>query len=165
LTNNLNWNEHVSAICVKAGRRLHLLRLLKRSSVPYADLLQYYKSVIRPTIEYAAPVWQSSLTAEQRSRLENIQRRALRIISGSADYELYCALYSIEPVFVRLNELAKSFFHHICNPEDILNRLLPAERTSEFTLKLRQTNKWPCPLCRTSRYFNSFLPYSLNNFQ
>jgi hypothetical protein len=52
VTNNLNWNKHVSAICVKAGRRLHLLRLLKRSSVPYADLLQYYKSVIRPTIEY-----------------------------------------------------------------------------------------------------------------
>jgi hypothetical protein len=48
ITNDLSWNEHVSTICAKAGRRLHLLTLLKRSFVPCADLLQYYKSVIRP---------------------------------------------------------------------------------------------------------------------
>jgi hypothetical protein len=93
-------------ICVKAGRYLHLLTLLKRSSVPCADLLQYYKSIIRPVIEYAAPVWQSSLTLEQRRRLEDLQRRALRIISSSTDYELYCVLYNIEPISVRLNELS-----------------------------------------------------------
>jgi hypothetical protein len=92
ITNDLSWNEHVSTICAKAGRHLHLLTLLKRSSVTCADLLQYYKSAIRPVSEYAAPVWQSSLTLEQRRRLEDIQRRALRIISGSTDYELYCVL-------------------------------------------------------------------------
>jgi hypothetical protein len=165
ITNDLSWNEHVSTICAKAGRRLHLLTLLKRSSVPCADLLQYYKSVIRPVIEYAAPVWQSSLTLEQRRRLEDLQRRALRIISSSTDYELYCVLYNIEPISVRLNELAKSFFHRICTPGDCLNRLIPNERPIELNLKLRQSNKLPCLLCRTNRFYNSFLPYSLNNFQ
>jgi hypothetical protein len=54
ITNDLSWNEHVGTICAKAGRRLHLLTLLKLSSVPCGDMLQYYKSVIRPVIEYAA---------------------------------------------------------------------------------------------------------------
>jgi hypothetical protein len=165
ITNDLSWNEHVSAICAKAGRRLHLLTPLKRSSVPCVDLFQYYKSVIRPAIEYAAPVWQSSLTLEQRRRLEDLQRRALRIISSSVDYELYCVLYNIEPVSVRLNELAKSFFHRICTPGDCVNRLIPNERPIELNLKLRQSNKLPCLLCRTNRFYHLFLPYSLNNFQ
>jgi hypothetical protein len=40
-TNNLSWNEYVSMICVNAGRRLHRLTLLKRSSVSCADLIHY----------------------------------------------------------------------------------------------------------------------------
>jgi hypothetical protein len=134
-------------------------------SLYYHNLLQYYKSVIRLVIEYAAPVWQSSVTLEQRRQLEDLQRRALRIISSSTDCELYCVLYNIEPVSVRLNELAKSFLQRICTPGDCLNGLIPNERPIELNLKLRQSNKLPCSLCRTNRFYNSFLPYSLNNFQ
>jgi Domain of unknown function (DUF1891) len=103
IANNLNWDQHVASIYAKANKRLHFLKLLKRSSVTVDDLLQYYKSVIRPTIEYACPVWQSGLTIEQRDLLESIQRRALKLISDSLDYELYCALYNIEPISVRLD--------------------------------------------------------------
>ena len=45
------------------------LKLLKRS----ADLLHYYVSVIRPTLEYACPVWHSSITSEQSDTLEKMQ--------------------------------------------------------------------------------------------
>ena len=100
IANNLNWDEHVASIYAKANKCLHFLKLLKRSSVTVDDLLQYYKSVIRPIIEYACPVWQSGLTIEQRDRLESIQRRALKLIFSSLDYELYCALYNIEPISV-----------------------------------------------------------------
>jgi hypothetical protein len=71
-TNDQSRNEHVSTICAEAGRRLHLLTPLKRRSVPCADWLQYYESVTRPVTEYAAPVWQCSLTLEQRRRLEDL---------------------------------------------------------------------------------------------
>jgi hypothetical protein len=94
----------------KVNKRLHFLKLLKRSGVTTADLLQYYKSVIRPVVEYACPVWQSGLTVAQRDRLESLQRRALRVISNSNDYELYCVLYGIEPISVRLDNLTRLFF-------------------------------------------------------
>ena len=92
IANNLNWDEHVASIYAKANKPLHFLKLLKRSSVTVDDLLQYYKSVIRPIIEYACPVWQSGLTIEQRDRLESIQRCALKLIYNSLDYMNYTVL-------------------------------------------------------------------------
>ena len=77
LANDLTWEAHTSAVCSKASKRLHFLKLLKRSSMSSDDLLQFYKLVIRSVIEYACPAWQSSLTSEQRNQLESIQRRAL----------------------------------------------------------------------------------------
>jgi hypothetical protein len=60
IANNFNWDEHITTICNKAKKRLQYLKLLKRCLVSAEDLLHYYKSVIRPTIEYACPVWQSA---------------------------------------------------------------------------------------------------------
>ena len=165
IMNNLSWEEHVSVISTKASKRIHFLKLLKRSSMTSDDLLLYYKSVIRPVLEYGCPVWQSGLTAEQRDRLESIQRRALRLISGSSDYEMQCALFDIEPIGVRLDNLARSFFCRICDPADCLHYLLPNERSSEVVRRLRQPNLLPGVICRTNRYFKSFLPYALNNYQ
>jgi hypothetical protein len=165
ITDNLSWEEHINAISVKASKRLHFLKLLKRSSVNCDDLLLYYKAIIRPVLEYACPVWQSGLTVEQRDRLETVQRRALHLISGSTDYELQCVLLNIEPICVRLEALSRSFFRHICDPADCLNCLLPNERTTETVTKLRNFNAFPGITCRTNHYAKSFLPYSLNNYQ
>jgi hypothetical protein len=120
----------VVQITVKAGRRLHFLKLLKRSSVACDGLLHYYKSIIRPVLEYACPlaIW---VTVEQRDRLESVQRRALHLISGSTDNEAQCVLLDIEPMCVSIDNLARSFFHRICDPADCLNYLLPSERSIE----------------------------------
>ena len=165
VTNNLSWETHVDTVCTKASKRLHFLRLLKRSAVSQDDLLHYYKSVIRPVLEYACPVWQSSLTVHQRDRLESIQRRAVAIITGSSDYEFHCVALDIQPVSVRLDALARSFFRCIDRPDDCLNRLLPAIRSAEITDKLREANRLPLLSCRTKRYANSFLPFALANYQ
>ena len=165
ITDNLSWESHVNAVCAKAGTRLHFLKLLKRSSVSFDDLLHYYKSIIRPVIEYACPVWQSGLTIAQRGRLESIQRRALHIISGSLDYELNCALCDIETISSRLDNLTRSFFKRISCPADCLNHLLPSERPSKVVDRLRNANNLPGILCRTERYRKSFLPHALQFYQ
>ena len=51
VTNKLKWNEHVSAICAEASKRLHFLNLLKRAGTPKDDLMHYYESVVRPVTE------------------------------------------------------------------------------------------------------------------
>jgi len=92
LSNDLRWSCHVREISAKANKRSHFLKLLKRSAMITGDLLHYYKTVIRPVIEYACPVWLSSLTVDGLRRLETIQKRAIMIISGANDYEFYCLL-------------------------------------------------------------------------
>ena len=149
ITNNLNWEAHVSAIYAKASKRLHFLKLLKRSSMPTEDLLQYYKAIIRSVIDFASPVWQSSLTTDQRHQLELIQRRALRIISGSPDYELYCVLYDIDPISVRLDNLARSMFQRLCRPDDCLHNIIPARCQCDALTRLRNYHQFPDILCRT----------------
>ena len=125
ITDNLSWEEHLTNVCSKANKRLHQLKLLKRCSASVDGLINYYTAVIRPTIEYAGPVWQSELINNQRDRLESLQRRALKLISNSHDYELHCVIYDIEPIAVRLDNLARQFFHKICCSNDCGNYLLP----------------------------------------
>ena len=165
LSNDLCWHDHVETICLKAGKRLHYLSLLKRSSVPEAELVLYYKSVVRPVLEYACPIWQTNLSKEQRDMIEKVQKRALTIIHGSSDYLLQCASYDMEPMSVRLNRLTESFYERICKPQDCLNWLLPSVRPTDVTNRLRHSNNYPLPRCRTERFKSSFLPFCLFNFQ
>lgn len=165
VTDTLSWEDHVTMICAKANKRLYSLKLLKRSGVTTTDLAQYYMSVIRPVLEYACPIWQSSLTAEQRDSLENIQRRALRIITNSCDYELQCVILDIEPFYVRTDNLTRSFFNKVQCESDCIHNLLPTERSNIFLSKLRCVNVLPYINCRTNRFYKSFVPHSLRNYQ
>ena len=82
VASDLKWSHHVDAITSKAAARLHFLKQLKRSG---ADLLCFYGTVIRPVLEYACPVWHTSLTAAQTKALESLQRRTLCIICEDGD--------------------------------------------------------------------------------
>jgi len=65
-------------------KRLYYLKQLKRAGVPHAQLLHFYLAVIRPVLEYAAPVWHHSLNKFQKNQIEAIQKRAIRIIFSCA---------------------------------------------------------------------------------
>jgi len=77
---DFSWDSHVEAVASKATKRLYFLKQLKRAGVPHAQLLHFYLTVIRPVLEYAAPVWHHSLNKSQKNQIEAIQKRAIRII-------------------------------------------------------------------------------------
>ena len=107
VNNKLTWNDNISSICSKAAKRLHFLKLLKRSGMPTDDLLYYYSAVIRPVLEYGCVIWHSSLTNEQTRHLDAIQRRAERIIGLSeSDGKL-------APLKERREAQAKCFFESL----------------------------------------------------
>ena len=79
VNSDLKWDDHVTAITSKAGKRLWFMKQLRR-----ADVCQ---AVVRPVLEYASPCWQTSLTKEQTKQLEDVPRRALQIIFGNIPYD------------------------------------------------------------------------------
>jgi len=53
------------------------MELLTRPHSQLGGDISHTTTVIRSVLEYAAPVWHSSLTAEQKDSLENVQKWAL----------------------------------------------------------------------------------------
>ena len=59
------------------------LSKLKAAGLNEEQLLNAYKGLIRPTVEYAVPVWHSLLTAQQAAQLERQQSKAMKRIYGN----------------------------------------------------------------------------------
>ena len=65
LDSNFSWKSHVKAILFKATQQLNFLKLLNHVGVPQVQQLRFYITLIRPILEYAAPVWHHLLTKSQ----------------------------------------------------------------------------------------------------
>ena len=59
ITNDLQWNTHVSNICTKANRTLGFLRR-NLYSCPQEVKEAAYKGLVRPVLEYSGTVWDPS---------------------------------------------------------------------------------------------------------
>ena len=87
---DLTWNMHIDTIVSKASKRVYMLYQLKRAGVKQEDLVRIYVSVIRPVVEYACPVWHSSLSQYLSDHVETVQKRPLKTIyPGYTDNTAY----------------------------------------------------------------------------
>ena len=83
---NMNWNEHVINVVKKAGKRLYMLRVLKRANADTNTLITVYTTIIRPVLEYACQVWHFNIQEYLSEDIEQIQRRAFRILFPLMSY-------------------------------------------------------------------------------
>ena len=140
-------------------------KILKRCSLSTEDLLHFYFSVVRPILEYACPVWHTSLTKEQTCQIEHIQKRAMRIIfdSNCIDYEHFCCVKKwIRCKLAEWNCVKKIFRSSVLNEASCLHGLLPAIR-ADAPYALRHKPQY-IPQVRTSRFSNSFIMFGLRNY-
>ena len=82
-SNRLDMEQHVRHIIKAVRSRYWTLRNLKANGFTCEELVQVYKTIIRPVVEYACPVYHSSLTDDQDERLERLQDHALKCIYGT----------------------------------------------------------------------------------
>ena len=167
LDDTLTWSTHVNAITSKATKRLYFLKQLTRAGVPCQELLHFYTAVIRPVLEYAAPVWHYAITQAQTQQLESVQKRAIHIIWYSTrglSYHNALLAVNLPSLQARREELSNSFFREICNPNSCLNYLLPPKRDTSVTSRLRAATPYPRPTLRTKKYC-SFINYGLSHYQ
>ena len=74
LTSTLDFSYQVKEVCLKANRKLSVLRSVNMLSRQTLDVL--YKLTVRSVIDYALPVYYKSLKQTDIGRLENVQYRA-----------------------------------------------------------------------------------------
>ena len=87
LSKDLSWGLHVEHLHGNCSRSLYLLTdSLKRAGVANQDVLRIYFAMIVAMLEYACPVWHSSLTKAQVDRMESVQRMALQILYPDRSY-------------------------------------------------------------------------------
>ena len=79
----LTFDGHVSNMCIKAGKQLNVLQRLK-GSLDQDSRMAIYKSFIMSNFNYCPLIWMFT-SKTSLSKLENIQKRALRFVLN--DYQ------------------------------------------------------------------------------
>ena len=84
MNSRLEWDTHIDSIATRANRALAFLRRnLRVQSKAVKE--KAYKAFARPVLEYAASVWEP-YSKTQIDKLEAVQRRAARFVSGDYRY-------------------------------------------------------------------------------
>ena len=159
LSDTLSWSHHVHHMTSRASPRLYYIKQLKRSGLTREDLLVYYKTMIRPILEYACPVWHAGLTSGESDLLEQTQKRALKIIYPDLPYVESLDSAHLELLRVRRERLSKQFFVNMCKSDSKLNYLL--EKRNPSTHNTRNPPTYHCPIPKNERYKGSFVIHNL----
>ena len=78
----MNWTQQINEVSLKANRKLSVLRSVKLLERSTLDLL--YKLTVRSVIDYALPVYYKSLKLTDLARLDNIQYKAAKLVTGAS---------------------------------------------------------------------------------
>jgi hypothetical protein len=113
IAKNLKWNIHVNEVMKKCRKRLYHLTQLKRANIGLKELLPFYKSCIRPVLEYACPVFHNYLTLYFSNDLESVQNRALKTILPHHNYENALKSTNLQRLSWRRNDLTTKLFQKI----------------------------------------------------
>ena len=80
IQDNMQWESHIDSITKKASKTLGFIR--RNLNIGNKKTKETaYKALVRPLLEYAAPVW-DPYTANDIEALEKIQRRAARWVTN-----------------------------------------------------------------------------------
>ena len=110
-----------------------MLYQLKRAGISQNDLVKIYVSIIRPVLEYACPVWSTSLPKYLSYAIEMIQKRVLRSIHPGLHYDDILVLVGLQRPKDRCDNICKAYFNRLKSHR--LNHLIPERRDVHYSLR------------------------------
>ena len=159
ISSNLKWTNHINEVIKKANKRLYFIILLKRAKVSPKDIVNFYCTVIRPILEYCAPVFHYSIPSFLSEDLETVQKRALKIILPANSYSETLEYFNLQTLFQRRDEMCNKLFTNITiNPTHKLHNLLPPKHESVY--QLRNNRLFERFETNTERFKKTFIPMS-----
>ena len=155
INSQLSWSAHVDYTVKRVNKILWQLTRFKQ--IGQDKLVQFYTLKIRSILMFGSACFHSSLSAQLSQLLELQQKRSFVIILGSR-YQNYTQARNLLNL-PRLDTLREE----VC-----LKWALKAQRDpkhshlfplSESIVNTRHKNKFKEYFCRTSKYYNSSVPY------
>ena len=114
LTPTLDWATHIQHVCLRANRKMAVLRSVKQLCRSILDLL--YKLTVHSIIDYCMPVYFGNLKVTEINRLEQIQYGAAKLVTGALKYTSKIKLFNElgwEYLQTKYDCLGLSLFHKI----------------------------------------------------
>ena len=159
ITSDLCWDINTAFLTKKAYMRMQLLHKAAKFTKRKRDLKNIYTTFIRPVIEQSSSVWHSSLTEENNSDIERVQKAAVRVIMGKdyIDYPHALNELNITDLYQRREKLLKNLALKITkNPK--VKHMLPL-RTEYREDTRRHTEVYKTHRANTQRLKTSTIPY------
>ena len=159
ISEDMSWSRNCQEICRKAFSRLSMITKLKYVGIPQEDLVDIYVLFIRSVAEYCSVSFHSSLTQEQRRKLEGIQRTCVRVILGERynGYKPALKTLGLESLEERRKQRCLDFALK-CLKHPRNQRLFPVNQNNN-NHDIRTHEKFQVNFARTSVYQNSTIPY------
>ena len=161
LDKDCSFTSHVNNLSKKLRKKTWALTRLRKKGMSEDDLVQAYKTLIRPTAEYASPVWHSLITVGESEFLERQQTQALRNIYGTALSARRMRLKSdLERLWTRREEACRKFAQkNVTNPR-CNGWFIPRQPPRYARRASTSYNEYYEPLSRTDRHRNSPINYA-----
>ena len=158
-TTDLKWDVNTANLVRKANASMQLLRKIAEFAPPISDLKQIYILFVRSILEQSSVVWHSSLTQENKSDLERVQKSAVKIILGDSyrGYKNALNVLNLQSLDERREELCLKFAKK-CTRHPKLKGMFP-KNIKEHTMSLRTSEKYKVEKTSTERYKNSPVVY------
>ena len=157
----LNFNEHVSGICSKAGRQVNVLARLSRTLNRQNKLLLYH-SFVDCYFNNCCVIWHSC-SKSNSLKIEKIQEKAIRFITLDFSSS-YCHLLKLckkSPLYItrlrKMQELAYKILNGICP-----TYLSPLIVKKVNVRQLRNDNNIYVPKFRTKTYGQNSFSYQVS---
>ena len=159
LNGQLTWDTHIDHLVAKANRSIFILFRARKFGFNIQSLHTLYQWYIRTGLEYAAPVWHSSLTQRDSDRLERIQKRCFRIILNQRYISYENALQQLDAASLdRRTDLTVRFGRGLLR-SPTYRHWLPPTMAQVHGRATRHGQRLRTVICRTERYRKSTIPY------
>ena len=161
LSSSLDWTVQVNDVCLKASKKLAVLRNVKYLKRNTLDLL--YKIIVRSVIDYALPVYANNLKLTELARFDRLQYKAGKLVSGALHYTSRAKLNNElgwENFHTRIRFLGLSLFHkiHLHQIRPLVRKCLSKVDYAKKHLTRSKGGYSPYPNFGV-KFANSFFPY------
>ena len=109
-------------------------------------------------------MWHTNLPSYLSDNIEIIQKRVFKSIFPGKCYADILNDLGMCTLYERRNFLCTQYFNSLKNDAHKLHNLLSEQRRMPYELRPGHTT-YALPLCRTSRFNNSLIPWGLYNWQ